>query len=261
MGHGDKKKLDSRATAAIIIFSALALVLNLSPVKIPAPYATFLIYQIWEIPIVAAFLLYGPKVGVTVSIVNTLALLVIFQGALPTGPLYNLAAVLSMLFGIYIVHKAALAFSGKFASDGYSTEVATYMMLSMLSIMGALVQTLLWLFPGCTFGLLSIIVTIEARQRKNAHTQSIAQSSSGRYNGLVITASTVVGAFTRVIIMSFVNLTFLPFPPPVGFGFPREVAIAMLPLVGFFNATLAFYTIPIGHSIARIVGSRLKTGE
>lgn len=253
--------MDSKAIAAIIVFSALALVLNLSPAKIPAPYAPFLIYQIWEIPIVAAFLLYGPKVGVAVSIVNTLALLAIFQGALPTGPLYNLAAVLSMLFGVYIVHKVVLAFRGKFVSDGYSTEVVTCIMLSMLSIMGALVNTLLWLFPGCVFGLISIIVAIEARQRKNAYTQSIAQSTTGQYNGLVIAASTVVGAFTRVIIMSFINLTFLPFPPPVGLGLPPPAAIAILPLVGFFNATLALYTIPIGHSIARVVSLRLKTGE
>lgn len=251
--------MDSKAIAAIIVFSTLALVLNLSPIKIPAPYATFLIYQIWEIPLVVAFLLYGPKVGVTVSIVNTLALLAIFQGELPTGPLYNLAAVLSMLFGIYIVHRAVLAFRGKFVSNGYSTEVVTYMMLSMLSIMSALVQTLLWLFPGFLFGLLSIVATVESRRRKNAYTHSMPQSASNRYAGLLITASTVAGAFTRVIIMSFVNLTFLPFPPPVGFGMPREAVIAMLPLVGLFNATLAFYTIPIGHTIARIVSSRLKT--
>ena len=253
--------MDSKAIAAIIVFSALALVLNLSPVKIPAPYATFLIYQIWEIPIVAAFLLYGPKVGVTVSIVNTLALLAIFQGELPTGPLYNLAAVLSMLLGIYLVHKASLVFRGKFVGNGYSAEIVAYALLSMLSIMGALVHSPLWLLPGCMFGLLSITVAVEALRKKNAYTQSMPQNPNSQYTGLLITASTIAGAFTRVIIMSFVNLTFLPFPPPVGFGVPREVAFALLPLVGFFNATLALYTIPIGHTIAKIVGTRVKTSR
>jgi hypothetical protein len=59
--------------------------------------------------------------------------------------------------------------------------------------------------------------------------------------------------------MSIVNVTFLPFPPPVGFGFPQEAAIAILPLVGLFNATLALYTIPIGHAVTRVVGFGVKT--
>jgi len=97
--------MDSKTIASISVFAAFTVALNLSPVKIPAPYAPFLIYQIWEIPILAAFLLYGPGVGVAISIVNTIVLLGVFPGALPTGPLYNLAAVLSMLLGIYIVQK------------------------------------------------------------------------------------------------------------------------------------------------------------
>lgn len=98
--------MESRTIASVSVFTALTVALNLSPIKIPAPYAPFLIYQIWEIPIVAAFLLYGPAVGVAISIINTIVLLGIFPGALPTGPLYNLAAVLSTLLGIHIVQKA-----------------------------------------------------------------------------------------------------------------------------------------------------------
>lgn len=251
--------MDSRAIAAIIVFSALALVLNLSPIKIPAPYAPFLIYQIWEIPIVAAFLLYGPKVGIGVSFVNTLALLAIFQGELPTGPLYNLAAVLSMLLGIYMAQRATLTFRDKFVKNGYSTETAAFLMLSMLSIIGALIQTVLWLLPACVFGLLFIIVAIESRRSKNASVHAAQQNSSSQYDGLLITGSTVTGAFARVIVMSLVNLTFLPYPPPVGFGLPQGIAIAMLPLIGLFNATLAFYTIPIGCTVARTIHTRLKT--
>ena len=36
----------------------------------------------------------GPEAGITVSAINTLILLAIFPGALPTGPIYNFAAVL-----------------------------------------------------------------------------------------------------------------------------------------------------------------------
>jgi len=87
--------MNSKSIATLSIFAALTVVLNLSPIKVPAPYALFLIYQIWEIPIVAAFALYGPLMAVAISVLNTLVLLAVFPGALPTGPLYNLAAVYS----------------------------------------------------------------------------------------------------------------------------------------------------------------------
>jgi hypothetical protein len=251
--------LDSRAIAAIIIFSALAIMLNLSPIKIPAPYAPFLIYQIWEIPIVAAFLLYGSKVGVAVSILNTIALLAIFPGALPTGPLYDLAAVLSMLFGVYIIQKASLVFRSRLAGNGYFAEAVTYMMLAMISIMGALVETLFWLLPACIFGLLSILVIIEPRHSKSANLSRYPQNHSSQYNGFLVTASTVSGVFIRVIIMTLVNFTVLPLSPPIGLALPREATIALLPLIGLFNATLASYTIPIGYAIAKVVSSRIKT--
>lgn len=95
----------SRMIASTAVFTALTVILNLSPLKIPAPYAPFLIYEFWEVPIVAVFLLYGFKPGVLVALVNTGILLAVFPGALPTGPLYNLAAVLAMLTGIYLTYK------------------------------------------------------------------------------------------------------------------------------------------------------------
>jgi len=105
--------MESKKIAAIAIFTALSVALVLSPAKFPAPFATFLKYQIWEIPIVAAFLLYGPLVGVAASTVNTTVLLFVYPGDLPTGPLYNLAAVLSMLLGVYIIHRFAARYFSK----------------------------------------------------------------------------------------------------------------------------------------------------
>jgi len=105
--------MNTKTTAVIIIFTALTIALNLSPIKFPAPYAPFLIYQIWEIPIVAAFLLYGTRVGIPIAILNTLMLLAVFPGLLPTGPFYNLAAVLSMLLGIGIIKSLAKKHSPK----------------------------------------------------------------------------------------------------------------------------------------------------
>jgi len=99
--------MNAKSIATVAVFAALTVALNLSPFKIAAPFAPFLYYQIWEIPIVAAFLLYGPLMGITIAVINTLVLLAVFPGALPTGPLYNLAAVLGTLLGIYAAHRMA----------------------------------------------------------------------------------------------------------------------------------------------------------
>jgi riboflavin transporter FmnP len=94
--------MKTRTLSLIIIFTALAAALNIYGPKIPFPLAPFLYFTLWEIPIVIGFVMAGPKSGVTISIINTLILLVVFPGSLPTGPLYNLAAVLSMFIGIYL---------------------------------------------------------------------------------------------------------------------------------------------------------------
>ena len=109
--------MNSKTLTIIAVFTALSIVLSLSPLKFSAPYAPFLKYQLWEIAIVTAFLLYGVKVGISISFINTLVLFAFFPGDLPTGPIYNLIAVLSMLLGIYIVQKVA----GKRFSRGRET--------------------------------------------------------------------------------------------------------------------------------------------
>jgi riboflavin transporter FmnP len=127
--------MDSKTVALIAVFAALAVALTVySPIRIPAPYAPFLIYQIWEIPIVAAFLLFGPKIGTSIAVINTVVLLLVFQGALPTGPLYNLAAVLSMLLGVLFTIKLLGSF--KVHSEAVMTTSATALgMLLRVGIM------------------------------------------------------------------------------------------------------------------------------
>ena len=98
--------MQTKALTLTIIFTVLTVILNpdISKISLPAPYAPFLIYQIWEIPIVAAFLLLNLKSAVAIAGLNAVVLLAIFQGASPLGPFYNLAAILSMLLGIYLAH-------------------------------------------------------------------------------------------------------------------------------------------------------------
>jgi len=95
--------MNTKTLATIATFTALTMVLNLSPIKFPAPYMPFLKYQIWEIPIVAAFLLFGSVIGITIAIMNTAVLLVVYPGDLPTGPFYNLVAIISMLLGMMVI--------------------------------------------------------------------------------------------------------------------------------------------------------------
>jgi riboflavin transporter FmnP len=106
-------KLNTKTISLIIVFAALSVVLDVLPVRIAFPPAPYLYYQIWEIPIVAAFLLYGARVGVLITLVNTMVLLIWFPGYLLSGPLYNMAAVLSMLLGIGIVKTLVARYSPK----------------------------------------------------------------------------------------------------------------------------------------------------
>jgi riboflavin transporter FmnP len=186
--------METKTIAIIAIFTALSVALILSPFKVPAlPPVSFLFYQIWEIPIVAALLLFGPLVAVTIAIINTTVLLVAFPGASPTGPIYNLAANLSMLLGIYISNKLILKIFGS------------------------------------------------------------------RREALETTTSTILGIVSRVGLMTIVNYAFIRYPPPVGFSLSEEAIMFITPFVGFFNATLALYTIPIGYVIARAVSLGIIT--
>lgn len=99
--------MNTKQLAVTIIFIALTAALSIAGPKIPAPYAPFLYYELWEIPLVVAFLALGPKVGTAVSIINSLILIAFFSPNGPIGPIYSLIAVLSMYLGIYIPYKIA----------------------------------------------------------------------------------------------------------------------------------------------------------
>ena len=95
--------MDTKKLTLTIVFAAIAIALNpaFTNIFLNFPLANGLIYQLWEIPIVIAFLIISPVTGIAVSLVNTAVLFAVFPGILPTGPAYNLAATLSMQVGIY----------------------------------------------------------------------------------------------------------------------------------------------------------------
>src|SRR4030066_1760360 len=99
--------MDTKTLATTIVFAALTVALNpaISGIGVPAPYAPFLIYGLWEIPIVAAFVLINPASGIMISLLNAVVLFAFFPGPLPSGPFYNLIAIFSTLLGVYIGQK------------------------------------------------------------------------------------------------------------------------------------------------------------
>jgi riboflavin transporter FmnP len=99
--------MNTKKLTLTIVFAALTVALNpaISRIGVPAPYAPFLIYGLWEIPIIAAFLLIGPKSGIGVTILNSIVLFAFFPGPLPTGPFYNFIAIISTLSAVYLAYK------------------------------------------------------------------------------------------------------------------------------------------------------------
>ena len=90
------------------LFVALAIILNFL-VRVPffVPAANFLLLEVWEIPLVAALLLFGVRAGLLVAIVNTVILFFIGSPGPPSGPFYNLAAVALTFSGVIIGHGVA----------------------------------------------------------------------------------------------------------------------------------------------------------
>ena len=100
--------MDTKALAMSIALAVVAMILNpaISGIKIPSPFLTGLYYQIWDIPIIVAFLLLGFRYAILSSMLNGFFLFAVFPGKLQW--LYapgNVAAQLSMMMGIWLARR------------------------------------------------------------------------------------------------------------------------------------------------------------
>jgi len=100
--------MNTKALAMSIMFAGVAIVLNpvITGIRIPSPFLTGLYYQVWDIPILIAFLLLGFKYGVFAGVLNSFFLFAVFPG--PSQPFYapsNVVAQFSMMIGIYLAIK------------------------------------------------------------------------------------------------------------------------------------------------------------
>ena len=102
-----KPLLDRKSLTAAILFASLGVVLHppFFPIVFPAPYAPFLIYTIWEIPLYICLILFGPITAIISGIINFISLLVFFPGQLITGPIYNLIAIFGSYLGIILIKR------------------------------------------------------------------------------------------------------------------------------------------------------------
>ena len=96
--------MNSKALGLVIAFTALATALNL--IRIPVPYLLTYSYQLGDIILVIAFLLFGVKIGLTVAIFNMFASMAIFPNPVGIiGAPYYLFSVLTMVLGVYLFGK------------------------------------------------------------------------------------------------------------------------------------------------------------
>jgi hypothetical protein len=70
---------------------------------------------------------------------------------------------------------------------------------------------------------------------------------------LLVVTATALAMTLRTAIMTVVNYLTLGYPYPFGYSLPPSGIIPILPLIGFFNATLALYTVPLGYTISNVV--------
>ena len=127
---------DSRWVSLVALFTAMAVVLN--GFTVPAPFAGFLLYGVWEVPVLLALLLLGFRGGLVVAALNALALEFINPGGLPTGPLYNLFAEISTFCGVLVASRAASG-KGPFALVGSATALAAVFRTGVMTVVNGLV--------------------------------------------------------------------------------------------------------------------------
>lgn len=93
--------MNTKSIALIITFAAVAIALN--AVKIPSVFYPGVPYQISQIPIIVAFVLFGARIGLLVGVLNMAGGLFLFSTALNSIIIYpmDLVSVLVMFAGLY----------------------------------------------------------------------------------------------------------------------------------------------------------------
>ncbi len=96
--------MKSKAIGVIIAFTTLATVLNF--IRIPVPFLPTFNYQMGDIILVIAFLLFGIGTGLVVALLNMIITMAIFPSITGfIGAPYYLVSILTMILGIYFFER------------------------------------------------------------------------------------------------------------------------------------------------------------
>jgi len=127
------------------------------------------------------------------------------------------------------------------------------------ALTASVINTIILLFvnpggsaSGPIYNLIAVTITLLA-----IVAGSKISSRAGLSLSYQITIATALAVLVRTAGMSVVNYALLPYPAPLGFSTPDSAVILILPLIAFFNATLALYTVPIGYIATRAVTRRI----
>ena len=145
-------RLNTRTIALIIVFAALAIVLNPAISGIGVPFFSQ-IYNVWEIAIMVAFLLMGFKSGISAALLNAAFLFSVYPGpSRALFPLVNTLAVSGMMVGIYFANKLTRKNSqGQNLSKARKITLYTALAIAFrLIVMLPIVYTLLHYNIGAT---------------------------------------------------------------------------------------------------------------
>ncbi len=127
---------ETRRLALIAILTALAIALNFA-LEFPAPYLTFLDYEIWEVPILLAAMILGFTGGLTVAALNSLVL-ELHPGQLPSGPIYNLIAEVAMITGVLLAQRFARRAGWRAAATwGFATILGATTRTAIMTVVNA----------------------------------------------------------------------------------------------------------------------------
>jgi riboflavin transporter FmnP len=128
--------MNTKAIGAVIAFAALTVALNF--IRIPVPYLPQYSYQLGDIAIVVALLLFGFRVGISVAVLSMIiSILVNTSPVGPIGPLYYFLSVFALLFGVFIFEKLIRP---RLAQNLTATKRATFS-----TVCGVLSRTLIML--------------------------------------------------------------------------------------------------------------------
>lgn len=145
--------MNAKAIGVIIAFTALTTALNF--VRIPAPYNLFLSYQLSDIVLIVAFLLFGLRAGVTIATLNMfLKMTILMDVSGFVGPPYYLIGFLSMFFGVFLFEKLV-------KHENKTDKHSTFKDVAISTALGTFTRTLIMLpLDYLFFGfLVSVVAT------------------------------------------------------------------------------------------------------